>query len=463
MRDSSPQSRSEKFPQNDLLRYLVSAVIVLGGIGLFLFLKSLAKAPEDRPSNTLIQQVRLAEVQPFAGQIDLMVSGTVVPHREIDVVAEVSGQIVKKFPECQAGLFVTTGTKLVEIDAEEFAIDISRLEANVQQSRKSIAEIDSQITGEQTNLELALEDLKLQQAEYDRNKRLRGVISQSELDDSQRALNAARTQVAARESAIATLQAGKARLESALKLSQRQVEMGELKLRRTVIVAPMDGIIVSEGVQENDYIRQGDSVITLEDVKKAEVRINLTRSDLNWIRDNSPKEKLQNLTAYQLPETEVRIFDASEPDVIWTGTLKSFDGIGRDPITKTFPCRVIIDKPVAESDAGTRVLVRGMFVKCQIEVQTSMGDEVNDLVAFSELGLHPDGRVWLVRDNKLASVAVDVIDRSQIGPVGAGESRVIARESEGKLSAGDQVIISPLSQPTEGAEVEIAEPVTSPQ
>ena len=371
--EQTTTARSEKFPQSDFLRYLLSAAIVMCGIGVFLFLKSMAKAPEDRESNTLVQQVRLAEVQPFAGQIDLMVSGTVVPHREIDVVAEVSGQIVRKFPECQAGLFVTAGTKLVEIDAEEFAIDISRLEADVQQSRKRIAEMDSQIAGEETNLELALEDLKLRQRENDRNKRLLGVISQTELDESQRSLNAARTQVAARESSIATLKAGNERLESALKLSQRQVEMGELKLRRTIIVAPMDGIIVSEGVQENDYVRQGDSVITLEDVKKAEVRINLTRSDLNWIRDNSPADKLQNLTAYQLPETEVRIFDASEPDVKWTGMLRSFDGIGRDPITKTFPCRIIIDNPVAESDAGTRVLVRGMFVKCQIEVQTSMG------------------------------------------------------------------------------------------
>ena len=63
-----------------------------------------------------------------------------------------------------------------------------------------------------------------------------------------------------------------------------------MDLRRTTIVAPDDGVIVQEMVQEGDYVLKGTQIVTFEDTKQAEVLCNLTPADLKWIRANAPRE-----------------------------------------------------------------------------------------------------------------------------------------------------------------------------
>ena len=229
-----------------------------------------------------------------------------------------------------------------------------------------------------------------------------------------------------------------------------------MQLRRTVVTAPVDGVIVTELVQENDYVRQGDQIITFEDTSKTEVRCNLTTTDLNWIRRNSKPNGDQPLSVYQLPKTDVLIYDSVRPNIMWKGTLERFDGIGRDPITKTIPCRIIVDQPVIETPEGPSALVRGMFVKCRMEVQTSASEESNNLISFSELALHPNNQVWFVSDDKLDRALVKIVDRTQKSSSGGGPATVVARPLSDKLKSGTRVVVSPLSQPTVGAPVIVA-------
>ena len=120
-----------------------------------MFLQSLAKPPVTEASDALIQQVDTCEVQPYAGLLDLVITGSVVPHREIKIAAEVGGTVAKKYPACEAGNFVSKGEKLLEINAEEYQIEIRKLEAEVLQSEKRIEENLQQIAGEELNIELA--------------------------------------------------------------------------------------------------------------------------------------------------------------------------------------------------------------------------------------------------------------------------------------------------------------------
>ena len=94
------------------------------------------------------------------------VSGSVVPHREIRIATEVGGRVSKKFPACESGTFVSKGEKLVEIDPEEYELEIQTLAAEVVQSEKRIEENNQQIAGEESNIKLAIQDLELQQNEF---------------------------------------------------------------------------------------------------------------------------------------------------------------------------------------------------------------------------------------------------------------------------------------------------------
>lgn len=441
----------------EIAKYVISFFIICFGVGALLFLASLATPPVTEASNALIQQVDTYELQPYNGLLDMVVTGSVVPHREIKIAAEVGGTVANKYPACEAGNFVNKGEKLLEIDAEEYQIEIRKLEAEVLQSEKRIEENKQQIAGEELNIELAKQDLELQKQEFERNRRARGVLSQTELDQSQRALNSAQTQLTNRESNLATLKAGTARLRAALQLSNRLLEKAKLDLRRTTIVAPDDGVIVQEMVQEGDYVLKGTHIVTFEDTKKAEVLCNLTPADLIWIRANAPSDSelidSDPRAVYRLPKTDVIIYDPDDPQITWQGVLERFDGIGRDEITKTIPCRIVIQNPIVQTDTGPRALVRGMYVKCRVEVQTTSGEDGQLLVSFPAGALYPGDHVWIVKDERLRRIDVEVVDLTETMVDGVAKEIVIAKTVNDELQPGNAIVISPLSEPKVGDQV----------
>ncbi len=456
---SQQKDSSLSSPVRYALSLLILGVSALGCYGLVL----MAKPTASQEPTALVQQVVLQDVRQYAGSIDLLVSGTVVPHQEINVAAEVNGRVLKKYDECLAGNFVKKGTPLIQIDPEAYQLELNTIEAELNQADKRVKEIDEQISGEKRNLKLAEDDFAIQSREFERSRRMGNAISRSELDQARSTVNAAQTQLTARKNAIESLNASRETQVAAKAFTQQRLERAKLELRRTLIKAPTDGVIVSESVQQDAFVRQGERVVQFEDTEVAEVRCNLTTTDLDWIRMNS-KDREAAQSIYQLPKTDVEIYDASEPDVLWSGVLERFSGIGRDPVTKTTPSRIIVSNPIVQAKSGPRALVRGMYVKCRIEVQTSAADMSNDLITFSERALQPNGDVWFVREKKLMKASVSVVDRAQWDNQVSGrkEVAIIARVIEGDLKPGDTVVVSPLSEPTSGTEVIIAGETADP-
>ena len=454
----------------EVIKYAVSAVILVLSFLAAVWLGGLAKKPATQDSDALVTQVDVAPVSEWFGTLDLVVPGMVKPHREIQISSEVGGKILTKYPEFQAGSFVLAGTKLAEIDAKDYQADLDVLKADLEQSKRRLQENQRQIAGEKRNVQLAQEDVVLQKRDFDRTKRLASALSRSEVDQARQALNNARTILTGRENALELLKASATRLQSAVTVSENQLKRSQLNLGRVTIVAPVDGVIVEESIQENDFVRIGDRIAMFEDTSIAEARCNLTTSELNWVRKNSKGQKEPSdsntdtaeaidprLLAYQLPKTDVTIFEIEDPDVQWKGTLARFDGIGRDEVTKTIPCRIIIPKPIIDTDSGPRALVRNMYVKCRIEVQTSSGGDGQDLMVFNELALQPGNYVWKVVDSKLVKAYLEVVDRTEKTVGGKRQGLVICRAIDDSIRSGDQVVISPLSQPTDNAEVIVSE------
>lgn len=460
-----PETSHRRLSSNrttEIFKYVCSAVIIAAAVGVFIFLSGLAEKPARKDSTALIPQVSTETVTPYFGTLDLVIPGSVKAHREIKVAAEVVGKIVKKYPEFQAGNFVLAGTPLAEIDAEDYKADQKTLAADVQQAEKRIVENQRQIEGEQRNLKLALEDFKIQQRDFKRTQRLADSLSRSEVDQARRALNAAQASLTSRKNAVGLLEASAVRLKAGLEMNRSQLDKSKLNLGRVSIVAPVDGVIVSEAIQENDYVAPGTAIAMFEDVSVAEVVCNLTTTELNWIRKNSkpdsdkPQSADPRLRAYQLPKTEVTIFESEDAEVTWKGSLERFDGIGRDEITKTIPCRIIVPNPITETEYGPRALVRNMYVKCRVEVDTSGSDETQDLLAINEMALQPGNFVWKVVDGKLQRASVEIVDRTERGTGDSKIGIVILRSLEGSISVDDEVVVTPLSQPTNGAIVDVA-------
>jgi len=445
---------------SELIKYLFSIGILLLSVAAMVGLYYLKEAPKEFESKELVPMVGTVKAMNFNGQLDKVISGTVVPYREIKVAAEVNGTVVKKYKDFEAGNFVKKGTKLIEIDSQDYELQFQTGEAEVEQSLKMLEETQEEIVGANRNIKLARNEYQLAESDHQRNERLRNALSSSEFDQSKRSLLAAESALIARTNALDMLNAKEKRLQASLSLAKAQLERTKLNLSKTTIVAPDDGVIVREMVQEGDFVRQGDQLVTFEDTSRSEVICNLTPTDLTWLRDNSvannqfgEEESLEAFSVYYLPKTEVSVYEIGSPDLAWHGVLERFDGIGRDETTRTIPCRITIQEPVINTDSGQRALVRGMYVKCKIQVQTSADSSKRKFISFPAVALRPGNVVWTVEDNKLNKHIVEVVDYGERLVDEELIKIVVTVEKEGSLKHGDVIVTTPLAQPSIGAEV----------
>ena len=465
MNSNTSQSK-DPLSLSEPIKYGISILILLIGAGALFGLYQLRGSTNEKESDALIPMVDTASVQTFEGDLDLLVSGTVVPFREITVAAEVGGRVLKKYPECEAGNYVTKGTKLLEIDPLDYNLDIKSMESELVQADRTMGETEEEIRGAIKNLDLAKSDLKLQRSEFRRFERLRSSIAANEYDQAKRNLLNSQSQLTQRQNSYDMLLARKERLKASRQLISDRQEKAEVNLQRTVITAPVDGVIVRESVEPGDFVTVARELFVFEDTSRAEVRCNLTPGDLAWVRKYAPEEKkelqLQDQDTpgsavrnpnrvYQLPKVAVEVFDQAEPEVQWLGTLVRIDGFGVNELTKTIPCRISVNNPVVNSSVGERALVRGMFVKCRMVVPSETQD--NQLASFPSVAVRPGDYVWVVRDEKLNRFDLDVIDRSPIRESMSSPNVVVVSLDGSDIQLGDEVVISPLPQPTQGGRV----------
>ena len=215
-RESQYPPLPEKSFRSELVKYLISFVILAAGVGSMFGLLLLKEPPKEFESKELVPMVRITKAMNFNGQLDKVISGTVVPYREIKVAAEINGIVAKKYDEFEAGNFVKKGTKLIEIDKEDYQLQLQTGLAEVEQSQKLLEESQEEIAGAKRNIQLSRNEYTLAQSDHQRNIRIQNALSSSELDQSKRSLLAAETALTTRKNALDMLNAKVERLKSLL-------------------------------------------------------------------------------------------------------------------------------------------------------------------------------------------------------------------------------------------------------
>ncbi len=431
---SLPVDPKGDLPNWMLLNIAIPTLILIAAAGLVKYLgtvESPARPPlDDTPVGRLfaLPAVDVVPVRSLAStgeKLHLSADGTVVPYREASLATEVDGRIVEKSPLCEAGKYVTKGHVLMKIDPTDYELTVKRLQREQQQAYESLGEVDQEIINTGRSLELGRADRELQQREVNRREALpEQYASQGEIDQARRAVLTAEQQVVLYQNQLDLAKKKRTRLESSERLAALQLEAAEIDLKRTEIVAPIDGVIVSEQAELNTFVSRGSSVVTIEDTSKVEVAAKLRVDQLYWVLNqkgasDSPEndgasndgasESIDQDRGYRLPPTPVNVrYVVSGRDGLvyqWKGKLSGYDGIGLDEQTRTVPVRIVVDDPrgfevirggkvvnsgdKAANVAGPTTLVRGMFVSLRLEL-----DPAVDLVILPSEALKPGNRVW---------------------------------------------------------------------
>lgn len=424
-------------------------VIAIGVFG-FLVLKALRKPiPREAPQPPL-PLVRTTRVVRHQGGLELKTDGVVVPYREIQIAAEVDGRIVQKTPECQAGTYVSKGTLLLVIDKSEYEIELARLQEQLKQADASLAELDVEISNTERLLEIARQQFELQKQDFGRAERLYGsnAITQADFDAARKNLLLAEQELINLENLLRLKRSSRERLVAGRNQMEVALKKAELDLSRTEIRAPSDGVVISDLVEQDSYVRKGTVVFVFEDTSVAQVKCNLTTRQVAWLWAliHGKSEEKQPGAAYHVPRLPVSIeYDLDGQVFVWKGMLDGYEGLGVDDRTRMVPCRVLVDRPTAVSTKTSGetanqslvniprrppALVRGMYVTVRIQV-----DPGSIVLRIPERAVQPGGMVGRIRDGKLKMVPVELAEIVSDGAL------VIAPPDV--LREGDSVAVSP--------------------
>ena len=439
----------------------VAPLVILGAAAVAFQLLGSQPPPQRVDAGALAAvPVRTAVVSAQEGGVDIEADGVVVPLREVTLAAEVGGRIFEKSPSCKSGQYVTKGTVLLRIDPRDYELDVARLERELQQAVLTIDEIDEELVQNAESIDLSKQQVAISSREANRLDTLAQgrIVTESAADQAARDQLTTANALSNLQGQRRVLQKRRNRLVEAQALASTMLDRAKLDLERTNVVAPLDGVVVDDRVEQESYVAKGTPLVVLEDTSAAEVKSSLRMDELARIWGSQSAAVAASPGAHEIPETPASVvFTLGNRAYQWAGTLSRQEGRGLDEKTRTLPCRVLVPDPTAVRaiDAygafmpelpaeAPRSLLRGMFVQIRVHV-----DSVQDLVSIPEDAQRPTGEVWVVRDGKL------VILRPR--PIHVASGRVYFESTASGLVVGDRVVTSQLANPRPGMAVSDAE------
>ena len=232
----------------------------------------------------------------------------------ISISAEVSGRVEQVF--VTENMSVRAGGRLFSIDPEPFRIELARAEAELAKVRIVIIALGADYRQAGMELKEAQSEIAYFKRVQSRFSALakRGHASRAKLEEANRNLANARQRASAlRQKTLRIL----ARLGG--KLSQRisrhpeyleakaNRDEAELNLRRTLVLAPVDGHIGRLKLQSGEYVRAGETMLPL------------IEAGGSWIEANLKETQLTHVKVGQ----RARIVLDAYPDHGWDATIKS--------------------------------------------------------------------------------------------------------------------------------------------
>jgi len=198
-------------------------------------------------------------------------TGKIYPEIEVKVSPDISGEITEL--NVLEGDTVKKGQVLARIYADIYNIQRNQAASGVAQSQAQV-----------NNSEAAIEALKaqLEQAEktYNMQKQLFGdkVISQSEFNIADANFKTAKANYNA---SLQGIRGGQASVQTA----RASLEKANKDLGRTVIVAPMDGVISLMNVKKGEKVagnsfNVGTEMMRIADMNKIEIRVDVPENDI---------------------------------------------------------------------------------------------------------------------------------------------------------------------------------------
>ncbi len=198
-------------------------------------------------------------------------NGRIQPETEVKLSPDVSGEIVEM--DVKEGDSVKKGDLLVKIKQDFYISSRDRVNAALNSARANLSNAKaSQVQAEA--------QFKQQDLSYKRSKTLhdQGVLSDSDYETAKTQYDVAAAQVDAAKQSVSAA-------SFSVKSAEASVKEAEDNLRKTIIYAPIDGIIYGRKVEQGERVvgtgqMSGTEMLRIADLSRMEVQVDVNENDI---------------------------------------------------------------------------------------------------------------------------------------------------------------------------------------
>ena len=230
-----------------------------------------------------------------------------VQQAKVSLSADIAGRITAV--NVGENEVVKAGDVLFTIDPQPYQIALDQANAALASARVNVQQLKVAYGTAQVQLNAATQTLAIRKAAFDRQNALvqQGVNSNSTLDDTKLAFQAAQTAVDQANQQVATATAalgGDPNIDidkhPAVLAAQAQVENAQRNLSKTTVVAPAGGIVANvSSLNAGQFVAAGTTIATL------------VETDGTWVEANYKETQLADLKVGQPAEIKVDAYSGA--------------------------------------------------------------------------------------------------------------------------------------------------------
>ncbi len=275
----------------------------------------------------------------------VVASGRIATPQRVSVGAVITGRVTR-IP-VKEGQSVKRGDVLIELDSEDEGAAVAQARGAVAQAEAKVRQLrELGLPAAEQGLVQAQANYTQARQQYERSieLKMKGFVSQAALDDAQRNLNVAESQLRAAQLQVESNRpAGSDFALARTALAQARAALGvtQAKLDQTVIRAPVDGILIARSVEPGNVVQSGKELMALAPVGETQVVVQIDEKNLAQLKlgqqalasaDAFPKERFAAELIYINPgidalrgSVEVKLRVASPPDYLREDMTVSVD------------------------------------------------------------------------------------------------------------------------------------------
>lgn len=199
-------------------------------------------------------QYRVAPLEKGNIVATVAASGILNPVVSVQVGSQVSGQLKEVLVDYNSE--VKRGQVIARLDPQSFEHRVHQAQADVDAARAQLAMQRASVGVQRAQLAQAEVNLAEAKRVLDRKQELmeKGFISAAERDTAQAAYEAQREQVRAARAQMAVAEASAGNAQAGVKQREAALAQARVDLERTVITAPLDGVVVNRSVEAGQTV-----------------------------------------------------------------------------------------------------------------------------------------------------------------------------------------------------------------